>query len=352
MSSWHAVEKSARFFWPVVMMGLFFGLLVRGSTQLRAQTARDREAVPEYAAHAGLSGVIEIWGSPGDGRLLDSWQNGFRRLQPGVKFVDKMYGPDSTMAGIYTGVAQIAFLSREIWPVETMAFQWVHQFPPTSVSVMTAALDNDRVSASLVVVVNKANPATSLSLEQLDGIFGAEHRRGGANIRTWGEAGDTGAWQNKSIHVYGPAIDSAPAYFFEQAVLLSSLKWNCDLKEFGTERNPELASVVRAVSADPDGIGYAVVREITPDVKALAISRRVGDSPVPPTEQNVRTRAYPLSRPISLYFSRKPGVPIDPNTKEFLLYILSRQGQQAIARDGGYLPLTPGQATAERARLQ
>jgi len=31
---------------------------------------------------------------------------------------------------------------------------------------------------------------------------------------------------------------------------------------------------------------------------------------------------------------------MDPNVKEFLLYVLSQEGQSEVMRDGKYLPLT------------
>ena len=37
---------------------------------------------------------------------------------------------------------------------------------------------------------------------------------------------------------------------------------------------------------------------------------------------------------------RAPGQPLEPRVKEFLRYILSREGQQDIVDDGRYLPLS------------
>jgi len=49
------------------------------------------------------------------------------------------------------------------------------------------------------------------------------------------------------------------------------------------------------------------------------------------------------------YLKREKGTPIDPKAKEFLRYILSREGQEAVQHDGKYLPLT---AQAVREQLQ
>jgi phosphate transport system substrate-binding protein len=40
------------------------------------------------------------------------------------------------------------------------------------------------------------------------------------------------------------------------------------------------------------------------------------------------------------YTIRKPGQAIDPLVKEYLKYVVSREGQEAVQRDGKYLPLT------------
>jgi phosphate transport system substrate-binding protein len=65
------------------------------------------------------------------------------------------------------------------------------------------------------------------------------------------------------------------------------------------------------------------------------------------TPDTVQSRAYPLTRVIPMFLNRAPGKPVDAPVKEFLRYILSREGQAAVAEDGGYLPLT-----AEIARAQ
>jgi phosphate transport system substrate-binding protein len=46
-----------------------------------------------------------------------------------------------------------------------------------------------------------------------------------------------------------------------------------------------------------------------------------------------------LTRSIFIQMNRPPGTPINPQIKEFLRYILSLQGQSAVADQGEYLPL-------------
>ena len=67
---------------------------------------------------------------------------------------------------------------------------------------------------------------------------------------------------------------------------------------------------------------------------------------------------YPLARLVYIYFapdqpSGEPADPqVDPKVREFLRYILSRQGQQDGAREGDYLPLTPALASAQLGKLE
>jgi len=61
---------------------------------------------------------------------------------------------------------------------------------------------------------------------------------------------------------------------------------------------------------------------------------------VPLTIENVQNRTYPLLLEVYFYLDRVPGHAVDPKLKEFLRFVLSRQGQEAIARDGKFLPLT------------
>ena len=52
---------------------------------------------------------------------------------------------------------------------------------------------------------------------------------------------------------------------------------------------------------------------------------------------------------VYFYINREPGKPVDPKVKEFLRFLLSRQGQEAVVRDGKLLPLP---AATVREQLQ
>jgi phosphate transport system substrate-binding protein len=59
-----------------------------------------------------------------------------------------------------------------------------------------------------------------------------------------------------------------------------------------------------------------------------------------PSEKSFQDRSYPMVRSIYIYLNRKPGTPVEPKLREFLRFVLSREGQQIVADNASYLPLT------------
>jgi phosphate transport system substrate-binding protein len=330
------------------------GLAIAGSTTL----AQSLDDLPLYRPDRKVSGVIRNWGNNEMASLLVLWEHGFRKYHPTIQFEDKLMGPASAMAGVYTAVADFSWTGHEIWKEESMAFEWIFQYKPLGIEVATSSLDVYDHGAALVVFVHNDNPIGKLSLEQLDGIFGSEHKRGGKNIRNWGDLGLTGDWADKPIHLYGYDAETEAGFFFRHAVLNDSYKWNCDLKEFGDQQQidgslvdagPRIAD---ALSKDRYGIAYSKLRYAKPSIKPLALAATNAGPYFPPVKENVRERTYPLSRIMMVYLNRAPDKPADAKLVEFLRYVLSREGQQAVVHEGGYLPLTAPAAAAQLRKLE
>jgi phosphate transport system substrate-binding protein len=103
---------------------------------------------------------------------------------------------------------------------------------------------------------------------------------------------------------------------------------------------------------DPFGIGYSGVMFLNPGTKTLAIAERNGAPAVPLTIETVQNRTYPMLLEVYYYLDREPGKPVDPKLKEFLRFALSREGQEAIAKDGKYLPLTKAAVDEQLKKLE
>jgi phosphate transport system substrate-binding protein len=185
-------------------------------------------------------------------------------------------------------------------------------------------------------------------LQQLDDIFAADHRRGGGNVRRWGGLHLGGAWASRSIHVYGPVLTNTSSIFVRQSVLDGSRKWNPDYRIVPGGWSEVLETLAR----DRNGISFAPPLPGNHGVKALSVAASSRSPCYPLTERTVEEGAYPLIRTVDVALDRSPGAPIRPEVREFLRFILSREGQRIIVSDGAYLPLTATGLQQQLRRLQ
>jgi phosphate transport system substrate-binding protein len=317
----------------------------------------DSDRLMPYRAGPAVSGTIRAWGNDEMAALMTAWEKGFQRFQPNIRFEDRLMGPASAMAGIYTGVADLSVMGHELLKEESMAFEWVFRYQALGIEVATASLDVHGNNATLVVFVHRDNPISKLTLAQLDAIYGSEHKRGPANIRNWGDLGLTGDWAKQQIHPYGYAPGSEAGSYFRQRVLQDSYKWSCELKEIENIQLPSGKVVdagprlLEALAKDRYGIAYAKLLYANPQVKALALATASSAS-VAPSKADVQRRSYPLTRSMLVYLNRDPAKPLDPKLQEFLRYVLSAEGQQEVLREGGYFPLSAKVARQQSRKLE
>ena len=332
------------------MAGSLQRLAWGGCVVLAARSVWAQELTP-YEAKQQVAGVIRTWGSPQMAELLRAYEDGFRKLQPGVTFEDDLKSTITAVAGVYTGRADLGLLGREIWPIEEQAFESVGGHPATVVDIATASYNVPKATFALMVFVPRANPIASLSLAQLERIFGRGD--GGNRVHTWGDLGLTGTWAKKPVHLYGFASENDKSQIFAQLVFNKGERWNCDLHESTNVPGGADAggSIIRAVAEDPDGIGISNVFYASPEVRALALSTASHLAPIEPTRENVAARTYPLTRAIYMVLNMDQEHPPSPATAEFLRFVLSSQGRDAVVKEGNYLPLSEALAAVERAKL-
>lgn len=332
----------------------------------------DLSALPDYKPQQHVSGTIREWGSnyPADSDLNKNWIAEFHKSEPDVQFDVHMNTALESAAALATHVADIAACRLFTFSDEEL-YERVYNHEPLRITIATGSFNVPGWSPALAIVVNKDNPLSQLTMRQVDDIFGAG-RNGGyqgttwhtdaarpasENIRTWGQLGLTGKWKDAPIHVYGLNMHYGMVNDFEQMVFQGGDKWNENLVEYANYSGPDGKLVIAAdqlmkdISNDPYAIGYSGAMFLTPQTKMLALQAHPGGPFVPNTIETVQNRTYPLLLDLYFYLDREPGQPVDPKLKEFLRFILSRQGQQAIARDGKYLPLTPEAAAAELKKL-
>ena len=300
-----------------------------------------------YQPQQTVTGTIRVWGNNYIPSLMKNWEDGFQPFQPNIKFETRLPGTEAALAGLYGNIADVVFIGREVYAPERNGFRGRFGYDPLEIQISSGSFATPHKTFSLQVFVHENNPITKLTLQQVDAIFGCELRRGGKEpIRKWGQLGLAGTWTNQPIHVYGYNFDTGMAGYFRHVVLMDSPKWNDQLKDFdnGREANGEVINagvyILQALAKDPYGIAFANVLYANPSVKALALASEPGQPYYGPTKENVWLRKYPISRFTTLATNRPPGHPVNPKVKEFVRYILSKEGMTAVVRDGSYLPLT------------
>jgi phosphate transport system substrate-binding protein len=96
-----------------------------------------------------------------------------------------------------------------------------------------------------------------------------------------------------------------------------------------------------ALAADKYGITYTSMQyRNKPSVKTVPLAWTKRGPYVYPTLESVQDRSYPLTREVYFYTNRPAGGKVDPLIAEYLRFIVSRQGQELVQKDGKYLPLT------------
>jgi phosphate transport system substrate-binding protein len=296
-----------------------------------AQVQIDSGLAP-YKATSGVSGNISSVGSDSLNNLMTFWAESFAKYYPNAKVQIEGKGSSTAPPALIGGTAQLGPMSREMKGSEIDQFEKKYGYKPTALRTSVDAL---------AVFVNKDNPIKCLSLSQADAIFSKSRRRGAKDdVTTWGQLGLTGEWANKPLSLYGRNSASGTYGFFKE----HSLK-NGDFKD-SVKEQPGSASVVQGVTVDRFAIGYSGIGYATAGVRAIPLSEKDGDKCVEATAENSYNGTYPLARFLYVYINKTPNKPLDPLVREFARLMFSREGQEAVVKDG-YFPIPASVAKEE-----
>jgi phosphate transport system substrate-binding protein len=280
------------------------------------------DALPPYESVVGLTGKITSIGESTTTNLVARVAAEFRRMYPDVT-LQVIASPISIgPLALLEGRADLVPMSRPLTPEEIQNFTRKYGYPPLEIKVAADAL---------AIYVDKGNPVPGLTLGQLDGIFSQTQRRGGSSIETWGQTGLTGEWTDRRITLYGYGPEDGAHQIFQQQVLDGGV-FRLSLRVEGGG-----SSIVQGVAADPGAIGFASIFFTCKRVRVVQIAGVDGRF-YAPTEENVRSRRYPLSRFLYVCVNKPPRKPLGGPAVKFLRFLLSREGQQIVAA-GGNIPL-------------
>lgn len=186
---------------------------------------------------------------------------------------------------------------------------------------------------ALAVFVHKDNPIQCLTLQQIDAAF-SKTRKGGLSkgAVTWGDLGMTGEWAGRPISLYGRNSASGTYGYFKEVAL-----FNGDYKDQVKEQ-PGSSAVVQGVASDKHAMGYSGVGYKTADVRTVPLATKAGEKCFDASADNAYAGDYPLARFLYVYVNVNPNEKLDPVRAEFIRYVYSKQGQQAVLKDG-YFPV-------------
>ena len=166
----------------------------------------------------------------------------------------------------------------------------------------------------LGVIVHPSNSIENLTLDQIRRIYSGE-------IKNWSEIGGT----DSKIHIITREEGSGTRSAFAELVME---KTEITSKAIVQDSN---GAVKQLVKDDENAIGYISLGLVDKNVKALHLEG------VAANQENILNGSYSLSRPF-LFVSLSPPT---GETKQFLDYVLSTEGQKMLS-DEGLIPTAGG----------
>ena len=301
--------------------------LVLGGSLLAQTAVKVDPKLSSYKKVSGVTGPINSVGSDSLNNLMTYWVEAFQDQYPNVKIQVEGKGSGTAPPALTAGTAQIGPMSREMKAEEVDQFQKKYGYKPLKLSV---AID------TLGVFVHKNNKIKALSLGELDGIFSKTRKSGAKEVKTWGDLGLKNEWAAKPISLYGRNSASGTYGYFKEHALQKG-----DFKD-SVKEQPGSSSVVQSVGTDKFAIGYSGIGYKTSEVRAVPLSNpaKNGGQAFEATYANALNGKYPLARNLYIYVNRDPKKPMDPLVRQFLTFVLSKEGQTIVVKDG-YYPLTP-----------
>jgi len=303
-----------------------------------ANALADDLQLPDYvpAKLSASDPKLNSVGSDAMGELVNRWVDAYQAAQPEVKVNVVSRGSATAAAALIEGTADLGPMVREMKTPEREDFLTKYGFEPTQIRTALAGV---------AVYVQADNPIKKLSFYELDGIYSADLARGAPQaITNWSKVGVAGALADKPIMALGLLETNYAHSFFRQQVLLQG-KLLPNVTSVSST-----SSIFETIAANPNAIGVGDIVNYPSTIKALEVSRTQAGPGVAPSMSNIQSGKYPLSRYLSVYVVKEPNEELNAALKDFLRFVLSKQGQQIVG-DQGYIPLPAAVAIEELKKL-
>jgi phosphate transport system substrate-binding protein len=238
--------------------------------------------------------------------LSQKWAQVYMKKKPGTIIHVTGGGSGVGLDALINGSTDIANSSRPIKPAELAKIK--EKYKKNGVEIACA-------KDGLSVFLNKGNSISELTIQQLGDIFSGK-------ITNWKQVGGA----DTKIQLYGRENSSGTFEFFKEHVVKTDFSSACQTLS-GT------AAIVNAVKKDKYSIGYGGAA-YAEGVKDCAVKIDAKSKGVLPSEETIKNKTYPIARYLYMYLKASPT----GETKAFIDWILSKEGQNLIA-EVGYYPL-------------
>ncbi len=255
---------------------------------------------------AASSQTITVKGSDTMVIMAQRWAEAYMAKHPGTAVQVTGGGSGTGISALINGTTDICNSSRPMKSAERAKLKERYA---------TLGFEIKSAKDGLSVYLNDANNIQELTLAQIKDIYTGK-------TTNWKQLGGPDA----KIIVYGRENNSGTYVFFKDNVL--------DGADYmpGMQSMPGTAAVVNAVAKDKNGIGYGGAA-YAKGIREAKVKKDAGSPAYAPTEANVKSGVYPLSRYLYMYTAQRPSGAV----KEYIDWILSSEGQ-AIVTQVGYFP--------------
>lgn len=270
---------------PLVCATLLLCWLLYAAVPLRADTA-----------------LVRVEGSTTLQPALQRLVKAYAREHRGVEFELRGGGSGAGLAALLQGRTDIAASSRFLSEGE------IAQFTERGIYPVPFRIAYD----AIIPVVNKRNPVSDLSLEQLGLIFRGE-------LLDWSELGGT----SQPIRLVMREPGSGTSQVWRERVEVGAAR------PADAVLAPSSAAVLEEVARRSGAIGYIGLGYLNASVKPLRVDGVMGSL------GNVRAGRYMLARPLFLFTNGWPDGPV----LDFIDYVLDPGRGQHLVEKSGLVPL-------------
>lgn len=318
------------------LRNLYLGIAISILSVGCGKRNKENDSVNQAEGTISLSGAFALY------PLANKWAEEFKKTYPNIRFNISAGGAGKGMADALAKAVDLGMLSREIKDEEVAKGAWY-------ISVTKDAV---------IPTINTNNPVLKelkqqgLSQEEFRKIFVT------GEMKTWGEAVNTGARENITVYTRSDAAGAAATW----AKYVGG-KEQDELNGIGVFGDPGLAE---AVKNDRNGIGYnntifvySLDKKIKyPGIEVVPIDVN-GDNQITEEEifydnldqliEAISDGRFPSPPARELYFVSQ-GKPENEMVKTFLHWVLT-EGQQFVV-ETGYIKLSEDRVHTELEKLK